>query len=128
MAVSVLRMSDRAIVYTDDADQTPDVDVLGGPCTLHAVHVLNDADSFGYLHLFDTKTSPTLGTTDAEMKVKVEKSTTGALNAGKVSWAVNPPDGHPFATGLTLAMTTGADGTGSPGANDLDLTLECTEG
>lgn len=129
MAVSVMDMGDTAIVYDADADEVPENDVRGGPCTVYGAYIDNSVTDASpmFLKLYDD-IAPTVGTTDPDEVIPVEGNGTGdakTLNDGDALILLNGSMGVPFTVGLSFAVTDagGTAGAGGPGADTVKVTL-----
>ena len=113
MAVAVMDIGDRTVIYDSDADILIDNDVAGGPCTLHRVHINNQEASIEMCKLYDA-VAPTAGTTEP---VEIYECS----STKEKSFDVNPPDGLRFENGLSVGAASegGKTMTTAPGTNML---------
>lgn len=123
-----LSATDNAVLDNIDTQTTPaqshyrNVDanaeaaIKGSAGTLHWLHVMNMTAAVAYLHLYDATTaSVTPGTTTPTFTFPIP--TQGDTNGAGFNLPLGP-NGHAFATAITLVCTTTIDGSaGDPGTN-----------
>lgn len=97
-------------------DANAEAEIKGSAGTLHWLHAMNLTAAKAYIHLYDaTAASVTPGTTTPTFTFALP--TQGDTNGAGFAMPLGP-NGHDFASGITLVCTTTLDGsTGDPGTN-----------
>ena len=116
MAINVTNQNNnlgRRITYDNAATNTVVYNIVGAPCTLYAMMVINTTAgrSANYIRFWDAKSGVTSGTTDPDFILGIEAN---------VSELYEFAGGITFSTGISYtvvnATSPGTSGTNAPGA------------
>ena len=110
------------LVVDVDADESPENDVLSGPCTVFIFDIDNSNNIVPAYGKFFDATSITLdgtsSSTEPELILLCPKQTRQTVTITGFAGNGATADGIPFFTGLTFACTSGAETTSNSGVQN----------